>query len=200
MSVRPVRLHFLLPVLCALAAFAGHCDEPRAIVALRAEASAAGPDVMLSEVADLQATPEVMGRLALVSLSSAPPAGTSRVIEAGYICLRLRRFGFGAAQVEVRGERVRVRSAAFQPAVATAPDGPDPALTTAVPPPLVRRGQLVEVEAECGAVTVRGSAAASRDAAAGELVELRLPDSSRRLVGRVTGPGRVSLIIAEKPS
>ena len=196
-QVRGVKVVVL--VLSAFAALGGHCDEPRAVVVLRAEATAAGPEVLLGEVADLQAAPELLGRLALVSLSSAPPAGTSRVIEAGYISLRLRRFGFSATQVEVRGERVTVRRPAVAPSVA-ASTGATQTPTAAVPPPLVRRGQLVEVEAQCGAVTVRASATASGDAAVGELVELRLPDSSRRLVGRVVGPGRVSLIITEKPS
>jgi flagella basal body P-ring formation protein FlgA len=190
----------LLPVLAVLTAFSGHCEEPRAVVTLHAEALTAGPEVMLREVADFQATPAVLARLTLVSLSSAPMAGSSRVIEAGYICLRLRRLGLGTAQVEVRGERVTVRRpTAVQSAVAT-PQGTVPAQPAVEPPTLVRRGQLVEVEAECGAVTIRASATASRDAAEGELVELRLPDSARRVVGRVVGPGRVSLIITEIPS
>lgn len=197
MPVRPLYLNALMLILCVLAASVGHCAEPQAVVTLHAEARATGADVMLREVADLQADPEMLGRLALVSLSSSPLAGTSRIIEAGYISLRLRRAGFGPLQVAIVGERVTVRRPAVASGVTEAQAGSTPHPAAAVPP-LVKRGQLVEVVAECGAVTVRASAIASRDAAEGELVELRLPDSSRRSVGRVVGPGRVSLILREQ--
>ena len=199
MPVRPLRLTTVVPALCALAAFVGHCDEPRALVTLRAEASAAGADVMLSEVAELRASPETLERLARVSLSSSPPAGTSRVIETGYISLRLRRAGFGSGQVEVRGERVTVRRAGGSPAVTARAEATQTSVGSAQPP-LVRRGELVEVVAECGAVTIRAPATADRDAALGELVALRLRDSGRTIVGRIVGPGKASLIITENPS
>lgn len=182
--------------LAALADVAGAADVS-ALVSLRASAEVDTPEVLLAQVAEIEAAPDLARALAAVSLGSAPVTGSSRSIESGYVILRLRRYGINCSAVTVRGEGVTVtRPATVLPQVAPAANGsvaaaPDPE------PPLIRRGQLVEVRVQCGGVAVTASGVASGDAGMGELVAVRLPNNARPLVARVTGPGRAVFLITE---
>ena len=59
--------------------------------------------------------------------------------------------------------------------------------------PLVRRGQPVDVVASDGALTVSLRAVALHDAARGESVRVRNPDSKREFVAVVTADSRASV-------
>ncbi|MHB8997143.1 MAG: flagella basal body P-ring formation protein FlgA [Armatimonadota bacterium] len=188
----------LAMLIAALAATAVWADEPQAVVTLRAEAAVDTAHVLLGQVADIQATSEMTARLHGVSLSSSPLPDRTRSIEAGYIKLRLRRFGVDPAQVDLRGETVVVRrSRMFQIATSEAASGAT-GDTTTTEPALVRQGQLVDVEVRCGGVTIRTTGVACRDGAAGHLIDLRLEKLNRKLPARITGPGRVLLTISER--
>jgi hypothetical protein len=169
-------------------------DEPQPIVTLRPQAAVSTAEVLLGQVADIQAAPELVARLQAVSLSSSPLPDRTRSIDAGYIRLRLRRFGFDPAQVELRGAAVVVSRSGTPKALPTEATA-DP---TTAQPALVRQGQLVDVEVRCGGVAVRTAAVACRDGAAGELIDLRLEKLNRKVPARVTGPGRVVLTITER--
>ena len=66
--------------------------------------------------------------------------------------------------------------------------------------PLVRRGQIVDVLARFGAVTIKTAAKVSEDGDYGELVTLHLPGRRKaRMVGRVVGPQRVEVGEWESP-
>lgn len=185
-------------LIAAPAAAAVSADEPQAVVTLRAEASVATADVLLGQVADIQATSEMTARLHGVSLSSSPLPDRTRSIEAGYIKLRLRRFGVDPAQVDLRGETVVVHRSGM-PQIATAQAAAEATADTASPQPaLIRQGQLIDVEVRCGGVIVRTTGVACRDGAAGELIDLRLEKLNRKLPGRITGAGRVLLTISER--
>ncbi len=181
-------------LLClALAPACARADGERATVTLRAEATVNTPEVALAQVADVTAAgAEVAAKLAAVSLSSAPVPGGSRVIPADYVWLRLRRFGFEPAQVELVGEAVTVHRTGGAGTVSVAAASPTPVATAT---PVVRRGQSVETEVRCGGVAVRAAGFACGDAGVGDMVEVRMAQGSRRLIGRVAGPGQVLLII-----
>ena len=66
--------------------------------------------------------------------------------------------------------------------------------------PLVRRGQIVDVLARFGAVTIKTAAKVSEDGDYGELVTLHVPGRRKaRMVGRVVGPQRVEVGEWESP-
>ncbi|MEN1678677.1 MAG: flagellar basal body P-ring formation chaperone FlgA [Planctomycetota bacterium] len=62
------------------------------------------------------------------------------------------------------------------------------------PPIMVRRGDLVDVKAGSGGVVVRMKATARRDGREGEVVEIEALGDRRRLEGRVTGYGELSVV------
>jgi hypothetical protein len=188
-----------------LAALAGHAQEARPVVVLRVECMVAGPEVLLGQVADLQADAELAAKLAAISLGSAPVAGTPRRIETGYIKLRLRRYGIDPGTLTIQGEAVTVRrEATAQPkppqAVGPGLESPshEPEATDGLV--LVKRGQLVEVLVQCRGVCIHTAGVAGRDAGLGELVDLRLEKTGRKLVGRVDGPGRAVVALTAGPS
>jgi hypothetical protein len=182
----------LATLLMALAATTVLAQDPQPIVTLRADAAVATTEVLLGQVADIQAGPEITARLQAISLSSSPLPDRTRAITAGYIRMRLRRFGFDPGQVDLRGETVVVRRTGT-PEVAVEGARPE---ATSNQPALVRQGQLVDVEVRCGGVTVRTAGVACRDGAAGELIDLRLEKLNRTVPARVTGPGRATLMIS----
>lgn len=178
------------------------------MVVLRAEATVDAPEVLLGQIADVQAPAELSAKLAQVSLGSGPVAGAQRTIEAGYVKLRLRRFGIDPASIDLRGERVTVASAkaggeqvapssgvtALGARIGTAPRA---GLAVAdAQPPLVKRNQLVEVLVQCGGVIIHANGRAMADATEGELIKVILEGNSRSLVARVTGPGETTCLIA----
>lgn len=183
--------------LAALADVAGAADVS-ALVSLHASAEVDTPEVLLAQVAEIEAAPELARALAAVSLGSAPVTGSSRSIESGYVILRLRRYGINCSAVTVRGEGVTVTrpAAALAHEASSTPVPADPK-ALAPEPPLIRRGQLVEVRVQCGGVAVTASGVASGDAGMGELVAVRLPNNARPLVARVTGRGRAVFLITE---
>lgn len=167
-------------------------------VTLRSSAEVDTPEVLLAQVAEIGAASDMARALAAVSLGSSPVPGGSRRIESGYVILRLRRHGINCRQVEVRGDGVTVArlETALPQATPTAAD-PGAARAQDPAPPLVRRGQLVEVRVQCGGVAVTATGTASGDAGLGELVAVRLPMNTRPLVARVTGPARAVFLITE---
>jgi len=118
--------------------------------------------------------------------------GGQRCITAGYVRLRLRRYGFDPEAVDLRGEAVTVQRGPLPsspPALAATPRSP-----TNHPqpePPLVHRNQLVEVQVQCGAVTIRISGQACADGREDEFVNVYLPKTNRTLRARVAGPGQL---------
>lgn len=63
-----------------------------------------------------------------------------------------------------------------------------------LPPLLVRRGDLVQVTAGGGGVTVRRTFEARRDGRLGEMVEVESPDDNQRLSARVVGPRELAIV------
>jgi hypothetical protein len=196
--------------LGALLALTACClaEEARPVVVLRAEATVDAAEVLLGQIADVQATPELSARLAQVSLGSGPLAGGQRTIEAGYVKLRLRRFGIDPAGVDLQGERVTVSSAKAAserpaPQAGTPSPGTRTGASAAVgsssanaQPPTIKRSQLVEVLVQCGGVVIHANGRAMADAATGEWVKVVLDGTNRSLVARVTGPGETTCLIA----
>lgn len=184
-----------------LAAVGAWAEEARPVVALRAEVTLRAPEVLLGQVSDIAAAGELREKLAAVSLGSGPVAGTQRVIDAGYIRLRLRRFGIDPAGVELQGERVTVtapaaqRSPLPQKAASGRTDGPREAAM-----PLVKRGQLVEVRVQCGGVIIHATGRALMDAGDQEMVKISLEGSNRGITARVTGPAAAEYVIARSAS
>lgn len=185
-------------VLAVAGAGAGAgADDARPTVQLRAEATVQAPEVLLGQVSEIVAAGELREKLAGVSLGSGPVAGTQRVIDAGYIRLRLRRFGIDPAGVDLQGQQVTVSASAvahgpLAPQVAPAGQGGAPDVAA----PLVKRGQSVEVRVQCGGVIIFTTGRALMDAAAQELVKITLQDSNRTLTARVTGPAEAEYVIA----
>jgi hypothetical protein len=174
-----------------LAVVGAWAQEARPVVALRATATVHAPEVLLGQVCEITAAGALREKLATVSLGSGPVPGTQRIIEAGYVRLRLRRFGIDPAEVELRGTQVVVSAPAAQRrAQADECAAPDAAVA------LVRRGQLVEVRVQCGAVTIHATGRALADASELELVKVSLEGSSRTITVRVTGPAEAECIIA----
>lgn len=165
---------------------------PRPAIVLHAESSVTGTEVLLSQVAEIAAEPELAQRLAAVSLGSAPVASTCRTITAGYIKLRLRRFGLDPDQLEITGASVKVHgpTAATQTPSSAAPKAPEAPLEL----PLIRRGQMVEVEVHCGGVTIHTTGRAGSDAAAGELLSITLQKTGRNVTARAIAAGTAILI------
>lgn len=171
-------------------------EEVRPVVALRAEVTLQTPEVLLGQVGEIVAAGELQAKLAAVSLGSGPVAGTQRVIDGGYIRLRLRRFGIDPAGVELQGERVTVTAPATahialpQKAASGRTDGPREAAL-----PLVKRGQLVEVRVQCGGVIIHATGRALMDGGDQELVKISLEGSNRGITARVTGPAAAEYVI-----
>ena len=189
--------------LASLLIAAGSCsaEEIRPLIALRTQVAAEGPEVLLGQIAEITAPAELAGKLAAVSLGSAPVAGSQRTLQVGYLKLRLRRFGVNPETVDWQGESVMV---AGKPTVsqvtAAVVDRPGAQPSAAVPdqaaPLLVKRNQLVEVQVQCGGVTIHATGRAMADAADNELVKVTLDGSKRVLTTRVTGPAQTICSIA----
>lgn len=195
-------------ILCWAGLVAIALAEPSAVIVLRPEALVEpAAEVRLGQIADIQAPPERHARLAEVSLGSAPIPGTTRPISAGFIALRLRRFGFNPADIQLQGETVLVKSAV---PVALAPKGSASSFAwqgaatpaslrceNAPEPVLIRRGQYVELQVQCGAVTVIATGRAEREGRPNELIPVRLEKTGRTVLARVLGPGLVFVNLRE---
>lgn len=175
----------LLTCLCLL-------GQAPTTLALRPQVTVNGPEVRLGEAATLTAPADLAARLAAVSLGSAPVYGTTRVISAGYVRLRLRHAGLDPEGMTITGEFVAVQRAAAGTGAAptTAPE--TPALATGEKP-VVRRGEGVTVQAICGGVTVTLEGRAGQDAAVGQTITVYLPRTSRTVEARVIAPGQLAL-------
>ncbi len=192
-------------VLCWAGLVATAMAGSPVVIVLRPEASVGSGEVRLGQIAEIQAPPEMQIRLADISLGSAPLPGTTRQISAGFIALRLRRFGFNPAEMQLQGEVVLVKSAV---PVASAPDvsAPSPAQGASpgalrpanIPEPaLIRRGQYVELQVQCGAVIVIATGLAGREGRLNELIPVRLEKTGRTVLARVIGPGLAYVNVRE---
>ncbi|MEN6641511.1 MAG: flagella basal body P-ring formation protein FlgA [Armatimonadia bacterium] len=146
------------------------------VVALQPQATVDTTEVTLGQVAS-GLTPE----LAAVNLGSAPVPGTTRHITADYICLRLRRCGIRPETLDLQGEGVTVCRKGAANATATARPVAAPRADA-----LIRRNQLVEVEVQCGGVTIHTTGRAAADASEGDLIEINLATTNRKVTGRVS--------------
>lgn len=75
-------------------------------------------------------------------------------------------------------------------------------LTTNIclPPMMVRRGQLVSVQAGGGGIRIARQATARADGRQGEVVELEIAGSKERLAARVIAPGQLAIVSAIAPA
>lgn len=192
---RQRRLTAITATFLLLAVVGAWAQEARPVVALRATATVQAPEVLLGQVAEIAAPGALREKLAAVSLGSGPVAGTQRIIEAGYIQLRLRRFGIDPAGVELHGTQVVVSTPGAE---RHAQPDERAALDAAVA--LVKRGQLVEVRVQCGGVTIHATGRALADATELELVKVSLEGTNRTITARVTGPAEAECIIARSAS
>lgn len=179
-----------LLIFLSLMAPAGLGAAERVGIRLHEQAEVTTEQITLGQVACLPGASEGT-QWATLSLGSAPPPGHSRVIELGYIRLRARRHGLQPEAVDWQGDRVRVSRPPLPTQSLPAPQ-PRPALRTSATeqtPPLVRRGQLIEVIVRCGRVVVRGSGRALADGSLGERVSVSLGASTRPVSALITeGP------------
>jgi len=145
-------------------------------VALQPQATVDTTEVTLGQVA-----PDLHPDLAAVNLGSAPVPGTTRYITADYIRLRLRRCGIRPETLDLQGEGVTVRRTGATGTQATERSTAGPQAL-----PLIKRNQLVEVAVQCGGVTIHTTGRAAGDASEGDLIEINLATTNRKVTGRVS--------------
>lgn len=149
------------------------------VVTLQAVVAVDTAEVTLGQVAA-----DLTAELAAVSLGSAPVPGSTRRITADYIRLRLRRCGIRPETLELQGEGVTVgRLADKTTKLAT---GPEKVATRSGADLTVKRNQVVEVEVQCGGVTIHTTGRAAGEAGEGDLVEVNLVNTNRKVTGRVS--------------
>lgn len=146
------------------------------VVALQPQVTVLTTEVTLGQVA-----PDLPAELAAVTLGSAPVPGTTRYITADYIRLRLRRCGIRPETLDLQGDGVTICHTGTTGAQATegSTAGPQPL-------PLIKRNQLVEVAVQCGGVTIHTTGRAAGDASEGNLIEINLATTNRKVTGRVS--------------
>lgn len=155
-------------------------------VALVTRATLATDEVTLGQVAAITASGDLATALGAVSLGSAPVPGQTRTIEAGYVRLRLKRYGFDPAQLALSGATVVV--AREGPATTT---GPAPA--AGQPSPTLRRNDTVTVAVRCGGVMVSVEGRVVSLNPSGETALVFLPQTGRTVPTRVLGPRQAAL-------
>jgi flagella basal body P-ring formation protein FlgA len=116
-----------------------------------------------------------------INLGAIVGAGDLRVIEQSFS--RGERPSFSEPQAVI-GQRARHFIAAGEPVLSRDLEAV----------PLVKRGQLVDVESHAGGVNIMTAAQVLADGAFGDVVGLRADDGNRRHISAVvTGPGRVRI-------
>lgn len=162
------------------------------VVAIREAVTVDTAEVTLGQVAG-DMTPE----LAAVSLGSAPVPGSVRHISADYIRLRLRRCGIRPESLDLQGEGVtvsRLSAVGEKPAAGTTGASKGNSATV-----LIKRNQLVKVEVQCGGITIHTTGRTAGEAGEGDLVEVNLVNSNRKLTGRATGGTIIVAITGSMP-
>jgi hypothetical protein len=185
-------LHSLLLNLLCVARLVAP-SAPVAVINLHSQAVVTSAEVTLAQVADLQAPAEMLGPLGQVSLGSAPIPGATRTLAADYIRFRLRRHSFDPDRMRISGTTVTLR----REATASVSSPTDTPVTAPLPQPLLaHRGELVEVEVQCGGVTIRTAGRIMSDGRAGELVNVQVDKTNHTLQARVSGPGRLLCVLS----
>jgi hypothetical protein len=184
---RKIVLYFLLFTCSSMTAEAVE-------VRLKSQASAAGPLVLLGDVADIQnAEKNLKQKLQQIELFPSPASGQTRLARVQEIRELVELQGTDPGTVSWSGsQQVRVRTAAVPAAPASERKTPAESASSdsrcLQQATLVRRGEAVTVCSRAQGVCVRTMAKALEDGGRDELIMLESLENKNRFSARIVGP------------
>lgn len=98
-----------IPLLLILAPILSFGNGPPLILKLKEDVEVAGPEVLLKDVADIEAEDPIAERVGKIRICASPLPDFSRRIEASYISMKLRAFGMSPSEFRILGDYVNVR-------------------------------------------------------------------------------------------
>lgn len=184
-------------------------EEMSVTITLQESAQVEGKQIALEQVATVSGPEEQIAKLATVSLGPAPLPGYQRPLSLGCVKLRLRRAGWEPDEFSFAGAAVTLVSRNISPRIGSGQGSPSDGKSRSQPTALqpnsqgnrgevqpeiwVRRGDRVRILLKYKAITISSAGQALENAAANDMVKVRVSGSRNTVYGLVVSPKVVAI-------